>query len=332
MSNKGYCEIDKFKSKQIVSNISKSLKQLQWKILELDKSKRKTDSLIQKFGIKCYKYNLVEDMSNSKERVENNIRVIIDKLNALTVNPKDISEKTMQKIYYIDDILKSSEVSLKGIDKEQINDIEALQMNAVKKGIYDKFMMLKSSIDRDIIMKKFDKVQNRSSIKKWFDRFFDIEDEIEGRRENLFMQIQEIDRTRARIWDNSMPNKEYRIVDILADIELFLMDNGIQYAKYKMEISQIKELRANINNTFSIDIGALKKAVVEKRQSRLPARVDKNLSKLTKERQKAIEFLNKNGYIVESEQGEQYITQSRMKNIIGRIDYISEGIERILRA
>ena len=60
--------------------------------------------------------------------------------------------------------------------------------------------------------------------------------------------------------------------------------------------------------------------------------MDKNLSKLTKERQKAIEFLNKNGYIVESEQGEQYITQSRMKNIIGRIDYISEGIERILRA
>ena len=70
MKNKKYYEKDELNSKEIVSNISDSLKQMEKNISELEKSKQKTDGIIEKFDIDCYKYNLVEEMSTSKEVAE----------------------------------------------------------------------------------------------------------------------------------------------------------------------------------------------------------------------------------------------------------------------
>lgn len=323
--NTEYYQKERLKSKNIVSNISNSLKQIQWKIDELDKSKRKTDSIIQKFGIECYKYNLVEDFTLAKDRLDRDIRLI---LNAINTNKIPLEDDSIEKSNYVNDILSSFEIQLKGIDSKQLDDIENMQLNAIKKGIYNKFMLTKSNIDREIIKAKFEKMQNRSYVMKWLDRFFDVEDEVDGRKENLFMQIQEIDRAREKFSDNSEPTKEYKIVDILADIELYLLDNRSN-RKYKGELAQIKEIRNNINSTFSIDCSELKKLIIEKRQSRLPVRLSKNLSRLIKERQKAIEFLNKNGYVV-GETKEEPIVEVKLTNTINRINSLSDGIEKIL--
>lgn len=331
MKNMVNYEVERNKSKQIVSNISNLLKQTEWKISELDKSKKQTDSIIQKFDISCYRYNLVEEMSNSKNRAEKNIRALIDKLNNLIINFKESPEKSIKKINYINDLLESSEIQLKSIGKEQINDINSMQLNSIKKGIYNKYMLLKSEIDRDIIKEKFDKMQNRSRLKRWFDRFFDVEDEVERRRETLFMQIQEIDKTREALMQNTPPTREYKIIDILADIEVFFMDSNVPYSKYKEKLHEIKDIKNKINETFAIDSKELKKVVVEKRQSRLPAKVNNKLNKLIKEREKAIAFLNKNGYITPDEEV-KCITKSNMKNIIQRIDSISDRLERALKA
>lgn len=331
MKNMVNYEVERNKSKQIVSNISNLLKQTEWKISELDKSKKQTDGIMQKFDINCYRYNLVEEMSLSKNRAENNIRALINKLNNLIINFKDSPEKSIQKINYINDLLESSEIQLKSIGKEQISDISSMQLNSVKKGIYNKYMLIKSEIDRDIIKEKFDKMQNRSKLKRWFDRFFDVEDEVERRRENLFMQIQEIDKTREVLRKNTAPAKEYKIIDILADIEVFFMDSDIPYSRYKDKINSIKDIKNKINETFSIDSKELKKAVVEKRQSRLPAKVNNKLNKLIKEREKAIAFLNKNGYITPDDEPGG-IAKSNMRNIIQRLDSISERLERALKA
>lgn len=327
MRNTEYYENERLKSKGIVSNISNSLKQMQWKISDLDRSKKKTDNIIQKFDIDCYKYNLVDEWSISKERLEKNIKAMLEKLN--TINAMEFSESSVKKINYINDILSNSEIQLKGIDKEQINDIENLQLNAIKKGIYNKFMLIKSDIDRDKIKTKFDKLQNRSAVMRWLDNFLDIEDDVDRKKENLFMQIQEIDKVREDILKNTEPTKEYKIVEILADIELFLMDNKSS-GKYKEEMSKIRQIRTNINNTFSIDYGNLRKTIVEKRQSRLPVKINRKLNKLIKERQKAIAFLNKNGYI-KGDYKEEPIIESRLVGIIRKLDIISEGIEKILK-
>lgn len=330
MKNMVDYEVERNKSKQIVSNISNLLKQTEWKIAELEKANKRADSIVQKFNIQCYRYNLVNEMNISKARAEQNIRALIDKLNNLIINFKDSPEKSIQKINYINELLESSEIQLRSIEKEQIGDISAMQLNAIKKGIYNKYMLLKSEIDRDIIKTKFDKMQNRSGIKRWFDRFFDVEEEVERRRETLFMQIKEIDRARDSIERNTEPTKKYNVVDILADIEVFFMDCEIPYSKYKVQLNQIKDIRNKINETFSIDQKALKKAVIEKRQSKLPVKVSNKLNKLIKEREKAIAFLNKSGYIIPEEEG-QPTAKPNMNNIIKRLENISNSIERALK-
>lgn len=320
-----YYNNDKLNSKKIVSNISDSLKQMERNISELEKSKQKTDGLISKFDIKCYKYNLVEEMSTSKGRLEQNIRNILNKLNNINQNVPTYS--SARKVDYINDILNNSNIQLKNIDKEYLNDIEVLQMNAIKMGIYNKFMLLKSDIDREKLMVKFDKLQNIGPLKKWFIKFFYLEEEHERKKENIFMQIHEIDKMREEFSKETEPTKEYKILEILADIDIFLAEASLG-KKYKDRVSQIIEIRKNIDSTFAIDNKELREMISKKRKARLPVPVDKKHNKMVKERQKAIAFLDKNGYIKGS--GEDTAIVSRMNTVVKRINIISESIEKII--
>ena len=325
-----YYENEKLKSKQIVSNISSSLKQINRQISELDKSKQKTDDLIKKFDIDCYKYNLVDEMNTSKTRLENNIRNMINKLNLINIKDSDNVELSIKKVDYINDILNNSDIQLKALGQESLSNIEKLQMNAIKKGIYDKFMLIKSSIDRDKLKRKFDKRRGKSYVQKLINKFFEVEEKPDSKKENIFIQIHEIDKVREEIIKNKEPSKEYKIIEILADIDIFLMDNEFD-SKYKDEINEIKELRTNINNIFSIDNKKLRQEIAKKRQEKLPVKVDKNVNKVIKDRQKSIAFLTKNGYIVNNSTEENTI-KSKMVGVIRKINIISESIEKILKA
>lgn len=321
-----YYEDGKIQSKQIVSNISNTLKQLNWQISELKKSKKRTDELIKKFDINCYKYNLVDEMILSKERLEQNIKKILNKLNYINSNNSNNPQLMIKKVDYINDILNNSELQLKSVNKEKLDEIEKLQLNAIKKGIYDKFMLIKSEIDRDKIKEKFDKRRGTSYFRKLINKFFEIEEKPDSKKENLFMQIHEIDKVREEILKNKEPAREYRIVEILAEIEIYLSENEFDN-NYQDQLRKIKELKQNINTAFSIDNQKLKQEVLNKKQVRLLA-TSKKQSKATKERQKTIEFLTKNGYIVN---GESNPIKSRMITVIKKINTISESIEKVLK-
>lgn len=322
-----YYENEKVKSKKFISNISNSLKEINPKIEELGKSKKKTDNLIEKFDIECFKYNLVNEMNLSKNKLEKNIQNVLKTLKLLNVKSNEELDISIKKVNYINDILDNSETQLKNINKEEFDNVEKLQMNAIKKGIYDKFMLIKSEIDRDRIKNQFDKIQNKNVLGKVLDKFFLRSEQVDMKKENLFMLIHEIDETRDNILRNKEPKKEYKILEILADIELFIMDNEYDY-KYRNQILEIKKIRENINNTFTIDKHKFKKELLEKQQSKFPIEISKKMSKIRKERQKAVAFLTKNGYIKNEE--DMHIT-SRMGNIIAKLNIISKNMEKILR-
>lgn len=322
-----YFENEKSKSKKFINNISNSLEKINPKISELGKSKKKTDNLINKFQIECFNYNLVNEMIESKERLEKNVDNILKKIKLNKISNIYELDSSIKKIDWLNEILDKTENQLTLINKEDLRDVEKLQMNAIKKGIYDKFMLIKSDIDRDRIKNEFDKIQNKNSISKAFDRFIGRENKVDKKKENLFVLIHEIDETRNSILKNSAPTKEYKIVDILADINLFLRENEYDY-KYKSQIREIKDLRDNIANTFAIDIYQLRKAMLDKQKSRFPVVIDRKSSKIKKERQKIIAFLSKNGYIqVEGERG----IISKMNIIVKKMNIISQNIERILK-
>ena len=57
-----YYKNEEQKYKKIINNIYILIKQLDFKIEDLKKSKQKTDNIIKKFRINCYNYNLVPNM------------------------------------------------------------------------------------------------------------------------------------------------------------------------------------------------------------------------------------------------------------------------------
>lgn len=322
-----YFENEKNKSKKFIINISKSLEKINTKIYELGKLKNKTDNIVNSFEIECFNYNLVNEMIESKNRLEKNMDDVSKEIESTEIKNEAELNYSIKKIDYMNDILDNSETQLKVINKENFKEIQKLQMNAIKKGIYDKFMLIKSEIDRDRIKNEFDKIQNKSPIGKAFDRFFEREEKVDMKKENLFMLIHQIDETRENILKNKEPQKEYNILEILAEINIFLKENGNDH-KYKYQICQIEELRNKIIYTFSIDKIQLKNVIINKQELRLPVVINKTMNRMQKERQKSIAFLTKNGYI---ENKVETNSISKMGSIIKKMNCISQNIEKLLR-
>lgn len=322
-----YFQNEKNRSKRFVNSISKSIENINPKIYELGKLKNKTDTIIKNLGIECYNYNLVNEITESRNRLKKGINIVAKELDSTQIKNEDDLNYSIKKIDYMNDILDNSEIQLKMINRENFKEIQKLQMNAIKKGIYDKYMLIKSEIDRDMIKNQFDKIQNKGFIGKFIDRFFEREDNVDMKKENLFMLIREIDETRANILKNEEPKKEYNMIEILAEINIFLKENE-RNTKYRSQIYQIEELRNKIIYTFSIDEKQLKKEINNKQKSRLPFVINKRMSKMQKERQKAIAFLNKNGYVNKKEE-EKVLPQ--MGSIINKMNNISQNIEKIIK-
>ena len=299
---------EKLKSKVLLNNISNCLNNINYKIDELLKFKNQQDNIIQKFEIKCFNYNLVDKIVESKKEFSKNIEQIILELKSLDIISDGYS-------------LDSNINKIKNIEKEDFTTIEKLQINAIKKGIYDKFMLEKSEIDRAKFKKKFDKIQNRGAIAKALDVFLEREDIVDMKKENMFFAIKEIDETRNNIDETEEPKKEYKIIEILAEIEIFLREN--YNGRNKRKLSQIYKIRDNIYSVFSIDSKELKNEIIEKQKSRLPVKINKRIIGVRKEREKIITFLNQNGYVLKDE---NITFNSNLQNIIKKINLISKAI------
>ena len=143
-------------------------------------------------------------------------------------------------------------------------------------------------------------------------------------KENLFVAIQGIDDCLSKFQEGSEPNREYKIIDILAEIDIYFCENK-RARKYKELYRNLCELREKIAGTFSIDKVELKKTINEKYKSRLPMPVEKNVSKMQKKHEKSIEFLYRSGYIKTYDQIEY---RSKMAILIEKMKLLSENVER----
>ena len=159
---------------------------------------------------------------------------------------------------------------------------------------------------------------------KALDNFF-VLTEIRGKqKENLFVAIQGIDDCNAKFKEGTEPTREYKIIDIVADIDIYFSENR-KARKYRESYNKLYELREKINSTFSIEKSDLKNAINEKYKSKLPMPVEKNMNKMKRKHQKAIEFLYKSGYIKTYEKVEY---KSKMEILVNKIKLLSENVER----
>lgn len=324
MRKSEYLEKLKDENKNHINNIRILIKTLDYKIERLKQSKKITDDICNKFEINCYNYNLVYEMNESRVKFINDLDELIKKINDITSRNSRNIDYDIQKISSINDLLYTYEVQLNNINKNDLSDIEKLQLNAIKKEIYEKFMRIKCEIDRDILKQKYDKLQNRNVILKALDNFFVISDRVNMQRENLFKAIKGIDDYKNSLVEKSEPAREYKIIYILADIELYLSQNRSD-KNHQEQIQKIIDIKDKINSVFSIDKKELKKSISESNKSRLPMVLSKNIGKMKRKQKKIIEFLYKNGY-TKSIEAKQY--KSKMDILIKKLKLLSDNVER----
>ena len=316
-----YYKNEEQKYKKIINNIYILIKQLDFKIEDLKKSKQKTDNIIKKFKINCYNYNLVPIMIETRNELYYNFFKIVKKGAELQSNP-DIDVK-IKRINCINELLETTLIQLKEINNQNVSEVERLQLNAIKKGIYDKFMITKSEIDRARIKKSFDKIQNRGIISKAIDKFFQTEEDTDRKKENLFFAIHEIDNMRAQIINNEEPKKDYKIIEIMAEIQLFIRENENE-KEYIEKLEIIKELKEKIIETFSIEKSKLKFEIKKLETTKLPVKVNKKMNKALREKQQIIAFLTKNGY---SQHASEIKFESNLEKVINKLDIISNNLK-----
>lgn len=311
-------------NKNHINNIELLIKTLDFKIEGLKQSKKKTDRICERFNIVPYNYNLIYEMEETKEKFIKDLEVLMRRISEIIARKSRNVDYDIQRVSSINDLLDTYEVQLNAINKNDLSNIDNLQLNAIKKEIYEKYMKTRAEIDKNILKEKYDKIQNRSTILRALDEFF-VLTEIRGKqKENLFVAIQGIDDCKAKFKEGSEPNREYKIIDILAEIDIYFNENR-KIKKYKDLYNKLYELREKIGETFSIDKTELKCVINEKYKSKFPMPVEKYMSKMKRKHQKSMEFLYKSGYIKTYEQVEY---KSKMTILIDKIKLLSENVER----
>lgn len=311
-------------NKKHLGNIELLMKALEFKIDGLKQSKIRTDRICERFDIVCYNYNLVYEVQELKESLAKKLYSLTKMIDNVTSRKSKNIDSDINQISGINDLLDSYEVQLKAINRCDISNVENLQLNAIKKEIYEKYMRLRAEIDGAILKLKFDKMQSRGAFLKAWDSFFVLTEMRSQQKENLFVAIHGIDDCKDKFEEGTIPTREYKIIDILADMNLYLNENK-KARKFKQQYKQLCELKEKIMCTFSIEKHEIKKAVSEMYKSRLPMPVEKNMNKMIRKHQKAIEFLYKSGYIRTYEQVEY---RSKMKILTDKIKLLSEHVER----
>ena len=324
MKKSEYIEKLRFENKTHINKILKSIKELNSKIDRLKSSKISTDNICNTFGIESYSYNLVNEMDESKTKFIKDLEMLIKIIQQVSSRNSRNIDSDIQNLEGINDLLYTYEVQLNTINKNDLSDIEKLQLNAIKKEIYEKYMRARAKIDRAKLKEKFDKLQKKNFLLDVIYDFFVIKDKKSMQKENLFIAIKGIDDCISSFEKNSVPERDYKILDIIADIEIYLMENK-KKGKYKEQFDEIIDIKNKIYETFSIDKKELKCAMNEKYKSKYPMPLDKNMDKMKRKYQKTMEFLYKSGYI-RSYQEVKY--NSKMDVLIKKLELLSQNVER----
>ncbi|MBP3707692.1 MAG: hypothetical protein J6J36_03695 [Clostridia bacterium] len=326
MTKGEYLEKLKNQNRNHISNLQILIKTMNFNIEKLKKSKVLTDNIEKKFNVNSYNYNLVYEMIESKTKFIKDLEELVRQIQKISARKSSNTDYDIQRMQSIGDLLYTYETQLGTINRNDLSNIENLQLNAIKKEIYEKFMRYRAEIDRAILMEKFEKMKNRNFLIDTIYKLFVLTEAKDLERENIFSAIKGIDDCVAGYNEAAEPTKEYKIIDILADIEIYLDENK-RAKKYKNQYEGILKIRDNIYSTFSIERKELKKTISNKYKSKYPMPIEKNITRMKKKLQKTMEFLYKSGY-VKSYENVEY--KSKMEILIRKIELLSEHVRREL--
>lgn len=264
---------------------------------------KEADEIEYKLKLNCYKYlNNPEELEKINDNYYEKIQKwLISKLNEYSSSSlqNDIIEKNE-----IEDLRKKYENNVKlsqdvKIVSNKITDVyniielkdfenfEKMQLNALKKGIFDKYYLIKAQIHNKQLDEEYRKIEQKSVIKKVAD-FIDGNNNINKKKKKKIKEvIKSVDNKIHYIKSNNEPNEdeEYDLEKLVAKMEVFCVEGlcDVDFSKkYLFEIHRIMTLNKGVKKLFDIDRNQVDKIKEEIKNLNLEKKANQEMNKKRK--------------------------------------------------
>jgi|GEM_PF-3134886 len=251
-----------------------------------------------KFGLKYNKWCEAEKDKEVLNSLNNKLEEITNKIEKYNTAISDVDTEYSIKKLELDELLSTNNeihYMLSQVQSKNLDGAGQKELNNFKKSINDKFVQLKAGSD----IKKIDDVQqkldNKSGIIKFVDKFTGQKKADECHKEQLQKQKRAIDNTLNNLEDDT---KKYSINEIIYKMDKYILDNK-ENSKLKTETEQIVTLRNNIGKTFKVNEDHIKSLLEADKAKKLLPVDNKKTDKITKLKIESDKWIAQSGYNVE---------------------------------
>ena len=291
-------------------------------------SQNKIKQIAENLGVKCYEYikapeELIQVLEQLREKIKEAVGMAKQKL-----------ERGKYNWGYYTIAMFMEEVSEEiqhHINTQGLLDIEEKQENALNKGIFDKFYSIKAEVDSSKLKYELDTIKNRGRIRRFFDKITGKEEQKQERAIQIETILKQINSYRENIRENrdSEPSRNYDIIDILSDMEIFIRENS-NSEELKEKVTEIILLQKRIKESLKISPETIEEVIESKHKLKMPIPIKKGTEVIQTEEEKAKSFLIDNGY-QQSIKPENGLEKYQVSSFSSEIESISSSMRMAIR-
>ncbi len=291
-------------------------------------SQNKIKQIAENLGVKCYEYikapeELIQVLEQLREKIKEAVGMAKQKLErgkynwgwyTIAIFMEEVSEEIQHHI-----------------NTQVLLDIEEKQENALNKGIFDKFHSIKAEVDSSKLKYELDTIKNRGGIRRFFDKITGKEEKKQERAIQIETILKQINSYRENIRENrdSEPSRNYDIIDILADMEIFIRENS-NSEELKGKVTEIILLQKRIKESLKISPETIEEVIESKHKLKMPIPIKKGTKVIQTEEEKAKSFLIDNGY-QQSIQPENGLEKYQVSSFSSEIESILSSMRMAIR-
>lgn len=309
--------------KSSISTIDEEMQMKEQLIKKAISSQNKIKQIAESLGVKCYEYiKAPEELIQVLEQLQEKIK-----------KAEEMAKQKLEKgdydwgYYTVSRCMKEiSEKIQYHINTQGLVEIEAKQENALNKGIFDKFHSIKAEVDSSKLKYELDTIKSRGRVRRFFDKITGKEKQKQERSIQIEAILKQINSYRESIKKNAdnEPNKNYDIIDILSDMEIFIRENS-DSEEIKEKVDEIISLQKCIKELLKISPETIEEVIESKNKLKMPILIKKGAKVIQTEAEKMKSYLIYNGY-QQSIQPENGLEKYQVSSFLSEIESISSSV------
>ncbi|MEG0221743.1 MAG: hypothetical protein RR922_05920 [Clostridia bacterium] len=238
------------------------------------------------------------NLTKSKEAVENvknKVNTAIEKANSIDINSADKAEFSKKEKQIKDANTMAEDINswLEKAILPEVNKASKGEINEFKKSIYQKVKELKAKGDLKTLTNEKNKIINKPAYIKYIDK-------ITGRAKKDKMKLEELEEKTSAINAKLsaityLEKEKYSMHRIVGEISVYVKENE-ENKVAKEEVTKLTKLTHGIKNIFQIEEERVEKEKNKLIKEKMPAVINKKLTKEERKQREINSWINKNEY------------------------------------